>query len=117
MANPNDGKITYAFQCRNCNSFENAEAAGELEVPTACRVCGFGVTFDEETGARILQAENWIVLADLTEKQQAKIASDYGFDPDTHRIVSHTPALSSADREPTRIDRSAEESIGGEDQA
>lgn len=116
MANPNDGKIEYAFQCVNCNSFEGPDQAGELEVPTACHICGYGVTFDEETGARILQPENWIVLADLSEKEQAKLASTYGFNDD-HRIVSHTPALSSADREPTRIDRSAEETIGGEDQA
>lgn len=117
MANPNDGKIEYAFQCVNCNSFEGPDAAGELEVPTACRICGKGVTFDEDTGARILQPENWIVLADLSDKDRAKIEKDYGLDPESHRIVAHTPTLSAADREPMSIDRSADETIGGEDQA
>ena len=117
MANPNDDKIAYAFQCKNCNSLEGPDAAGELEVPAACRVCGSGVTFDEDSGARILDPDNWIVLANLSEKELAKVSADYGFDSDAYRVVSHTPALSSADREPISIDRSAEESIGGEDQA
>lgn len=116
MANPNDDKIEYAFQCQNCNSFEGPDAAGELEVPTACHICGKGVTFDEVTGARILEPDNWIVLADLTEAQQNKIASTYGFDPDTHRIVSHTPTVP-GEQGGSNIDRSAEETIGGEDQA
>lgn len=117
MANPNDGKIEYAFKCRNCGSLEGPDAAGELEQPAACRVCGKGLHFDDSTGARVLEPENWIVLADLSESELAELSEIHRFDPDTHRIVAHTPALSSADRAPESIDRSAEESLGGEDQA
>lgn len=116
MANPNSAKIEYAFQCKNCNSLEGPDAAGELEVPTACRVCGKGVSFDEESGARILEPDNWIVLADLKEKELAKFSKDYGIDPDFHRIVAHTPAAPGP-QGGANIDRSAEETVGGEDQA
>lgn len=116
MANRNADKIEYAFKCRNCGTLEGP-TAGELETPTACHICGKGVSFDQTTGARILDPDNWIVLADLDEAGQAEIATFHGFDPDVHRIVSHTPDLASADREPQNIDRSAEESFGSEDQA
>lgn len=117
MPNPNSGKIEYAFKCKNCGSLEGPDAAGELEVPAACRVCGKGVSFDEETGVRILDPDNWIVLADLSESELEKVSKIHAFDPDLHRIVSHTPIPSTADREPVSIDRSADESVGSEDQA
>lgn len=117
MANPNTNKIEYAFKCRACGSLEGPDAAGELEQPAACHVCGAGLTFDEETGARVLEPDNWIVLAELDEDAAAEIAAIHGFDPDQHRVVAHTPALASADRAPVSINRSAEESLGGEDVA
>ena len=32
-----------AFKCRNCGCLEIAANAGELNHPTACRICGKGV--------------------------------------------------------------------------
>ena len=46
-----------AFRCRNCGRLHEAEHAGELPHPTACRVCGKGVVFvHEELSDQLLQA-------------------------------------------------------------
>lgn len=117
MANPNTAKIEYAFKCRSCGSLDGPDAAGELERPAACRVCGKGLHFEKISGARVLEPDNWIVLAEMNESESADLAAVHGFDPGQHRIVAHTPALPRADRAPRSIDRSAEESLGGEDLA
>ncbi|SRR6266478_2400158 len=83
----------FAFQCRNCGTVEPAGSAGENPVPGACHVCRHGVKFkvsEDGTGfEKIYEPENWIVLAELTDKQLAADFYRHGLKRD--RVATHSP--------------------------
>lgn len=108
--------IEYAFKCRNCGTLEPPGAAGELDRPAKCHVCGKGAHFDPETGVRALDPENWIVLSELDDAAMADLQEFHQFDPDLHKIVAHAPfAAVPLGREPTAIDVTAAEGFGAAD--
>lgn len=86
----------FAFQCKHCGAVEPAEAAGENALPRACHACRHGMKFEvhpDGTGFSMIdQPENWIVLADLTEKELAADFHRHGLKPD--RVTRHKPPAS-----------------------
>jgi len=70
----------FAFKCNNCGALAPASAAGENELPRSCRICGYG---DDNP-------DNWLVLADLTEKQLKEIGIA-AVDVEVHEIEGVTP--------------------------
>lgn len=73
----------FAFQCKNCGTFEIAAAAGENPVPRSCRICRKG---DGDPG-------NWIVLSESTHK-----ASVAGPPAGKKKTATVTERLGSKDR-------------------
>jgi len=76
MAKTTEATAKFAFQCNHCGAIEPAEAAGENPVPFACHVCRHGVRYEmapDGTGFTVIrEPENWVVLADLSDKELAK---------------------------------------------
>ena len=109
--------ITYAFKCANCGALEEPQAAGENATPTACHVCGHGVSYDPVTGIRQLHPDNWIVLADMTPDEAAAHQEFYKHDGTVSfaRWAPAAPAYPNLDREPQVVVVSAEETVGGEE--
>jgi hypothetical protein len=108
--------IEYAFKCRNCGTLEPPDAAGELEVPAKCHICGKGAHYDTDTGVRVLDPDNWITLADLEGKELDDLHEFHKFDPKLHKIVKHTPAKPvPLGREPVAIEATAGEGVSAED--
>ena len=108
--------IEYAFKCAYCGSLEEAQVAGENATPTACHICGRGVSYDPVTGIRQLHPENWIVLADLEGEDLAALHEFHKFDPELHSIVRWDPLpAADPDRTPVTIAVEASETVGGED--
>jgi hypothetical protein len=110
----------YAFQCKNCGALEPAGAAGDNAVPSQCHVCRAGVEFKLHPGGtgfdRILKPENWIVLADLDEKQLKADFHRHGLTAD--RVARHKVAADTA--APTAgktVVTTADESVGSKDKA
>lgn len=85
--------MAYAFRCRNCNSLESADAAGERRVPIKCPTCGAGVSWSPD-GVRTEDPDNWIVLAELSDKELKPILEYHAID--AAEIEAHTP-LKAAD--------------------
>ena len=109
--------IEYAFKCANCGTLEPPEAAGELEVPAKCHICGKGAHFDTDTGVRVLDPDNWIVLADLEGKALKDLHDFHRFDPDQHKIVGPRQAAPvDLGREPVSIEVTAGEGVGTADE-
>ena len=108
--------IEYAFKCRNCGALEEPQIAGENEVPTACHICGRGVSYDPVTGIRQMHPENWIILADLEGEDLAALHEFHKFDPALHTIVRWTPLpAADPDRVPVSLALNATEGVGAED--
>lgn len=123
----------YAFQCRNCDTLEGPEFAGDdRAVPAACRVCGKGITRDPNTGAWSSDPENWIVLADLDSSEQSDLAEKRGLlkkqivahkadrtiEPPGvghERLASLGHKVELAGAAPRHVAAEAEESVGSED--
>ena len=78
----------YAFRCKTCNSLEPAALAGERPVPIKCPTCGAGVTFSPD-GIRTEDPSNWVVLADLSDKELKPILEYHAID--ASEIEGHTP--------------------------
>lgn len=68
--------MAVAFKCQSCGALEPAGAAGELDRPAACHICGRGVAFDPLTGQKSLVPENWAVLAELEAKEIRALGID-----------------------------------------
>lgn len=109
--------IEYAFKCRNCGTLEPPEVAGELEHPAACHICGHGVRFDQFTGLRSLEPDNWIVLADLEGADLEAFNEFHRLDPDLHAIVPPKDPLVAVplDRAPVALNIVVNETVTGED--
>ena len=105
--------VKYAFRCRSCGHLEEAGQAGERRVPAACRYCGAGVTFDSRTGAKTYDEDNWIVLAELADKELQPILEFHAIA--RADVVRHRPKPATASREPQSIDRSVADGIGAAD--
>lgn len=90
----------YAFRCRNCNTLEEAAAAGENATPAACRTCGAGVSWEIVNGqpVRTLNPENWIILAGLAPDELAPILDHHAISSD--EIVAHDPFTTTYERGP-----------------
>lgn len=74
-------RMASAFRCRNCNSLEPAELAGERDVPIKCPTCGAGVTWTIDAGGNPIRTENpenWIVLADLSDDELEEVTDFHG---------------------------------------
>jgi hypothetical protein len=61
-----------AFRCKNCGHLEGADNAGEQPHPTACRVCGSGITLLPTVVA--LAAE--LAKPDCTPERRKAIAAE-----------------------------------------
>lgn len=63
---------TFAFKCKHCGNLEPLEAAGDNDLPSACRICRHGVKFEmspDGTGfSVILDPDNWEVIGDAPRK-------------------------------------------------
>lgn len=105
----------YAFQCRNCGFLETADHAAEQPTPAACRNCGKGVKFDETTGQKSYDRDNWIVLAD--DEDAIKRLRKAGRLDDDDTIAAHEQRPSTATREPQNIERSTEDGMALGDHA
>lgn len=66
----------YAFRCKTCGHFEPADHAGECEYPHACVVCGAGVSYNPKTGTKILDKNNWEILADCEQSRLFELGLD-----------------------------------------
>lgn len=75
----------YAFRCKTCGHFEPSGHAGEELTPHACVVCGAGVSFIK-TGSKIINAENWEILADASKNRLEQL----GFDGEIETHVKET---------------------------
>lgn len=109
--------MAYAFRCRNCNMLEESGHAGEQDVPRGCRLCGAGHHFILNAAGvpeSVEEPENWIVLADLSDKELAPILAYHKIEASD--IGKHTPAVSSGStRDPVNLTREVTESLGSED--
>lgn len=102
--------MKHAFRCRNCGTLETSGNAGERPTPAACRICGFGVSFDPLTGLKNHHEDNWQVLAELSATELEKL----GLTADD--IEAHVPAApGDPDHEPQVVERSAEDGLASED--
>lgn len=107
--------MPYAFRCKNCNSLEEAEHAGERSVPAKCRTCGKGVLFTPD-GIKSYDEANWIVLADLDGDGLADVLDYHKIEAD--EIVAHVPSEPvDPDHVPVHVEVSAEDVIGADDLA
>jgi len=107
--------MAYAFRCKNCNSLAEASHAGERTVPAKCSTCGAGILFSP-TGEMTYQEDNWIVLADLSDKEVAPILDYHKISADD--VEAHAPAMAAAaSRAPIHVVAEANEGIGAEDKA
>ena len=66
----------HAFRCKTCGHFETSAQACEEFTPHACSVCSSGVSFNPKTGKKIINAENWEVLADCSPERLAELGLD-----------------------------------------
>lgn len=105
-----------AFQCRNCGAVEPAEAAGDNELPSACHACRAGVKWEIIDGQphKVFHPENWIKLADLSEKDLAKGFDVHGLKPE--HVVAHKGFKNKTSPGGIAHERNAEEVIGQKDQ-
>ena len=87
----------YAFKCKNCGHLEDVDAAGENTTPAACRNCGAGVTFDPRTGIKTYDADNWIVLDELSDTEQKKVLKFHGIEESQ---IEAPPAAPEVEPEP-----------------
>lgn len=108
-----------AFQCRNCGATEPAGAAGDNAVPGACHVCRAGVEYVIHPGGtgfdRVFHPENWIVLADLSDKELAKDFPRHGLKPDD--VVAHKAKHAGPPPGGLTFVTTAEEAPGAKDRA
>ena len=86
----------FAFQCKHCGAVESAEAAGDNPVPGACHNCRHGVRYEmnsDGTGFTVVrEPENWIILAELSQKDLAADFKRHGLTPD--QVSEHKPKTS-----------------------
>jgi hypothetical protein len=75
-----------AFRCKTCGRLHEAGHAGENEVPAACRVCGAGARFDPRSAAKVLEPDNWEVLADAPPERLRELGID------AKQVGRHAPA-------------------------
>jgi hypothetical protein len=110
----------FAFQCKNCGAVEPAEAAGDNAVPGACHACRHGVKFEvneDGTGFTVLRdPDNWIVLADLDEKELAKDFKRHGLKSEDIERHEFTPAENPGNGGAS-VKVHAKETIGSKDKA
>lgn len=66
----------HAFRCHNCGHFEPSAHACEEFTPHACVVCGSGVSYDPKSGKKIIDAENWEILAGCSAERLAELGLD-----------------------------------------
>lgn len=101
----------FAFKCRNCGHLEDSANAGERQLPTACRNCGYGVHFTLDTGVPVkhYDDDNWIVLDDLTTDE----LHDIGLK--RNEVERHVPAEPSGPEGSAFIERTAEDGREAED--
>ena len=105
--------MAFAFRCKNCNTLETAEYAGERDVPIKCATCGAGVSFDKQ-GVKTEDPDNWIVLADLSDAELKKVTAYHG----DIEVEKHTPiAATDPGRAPRSLHVVAAESNVSEDQS
>lgn len=88
----------FAFRCRNCGALEPPEAAGENSTPGACHVCGHGVRFDELTGAKSYDRDNWQVLTELPPGERDKLLKFHRLEASD--LVKPRPAKKAEEAQP-----------------
>jgi len=82
--------VKMGFRCKTCGHLHNSACAGIRTTPTACIVCGAGVTFTP-SGTKTYQSDNWEILADATPERLTELgltAAD---------VDRHTPRTSQED--------------------
>lgn len=94
----------YAFRCKNCGHLKASEHAGECNHPSACSVCGAGISYNQKTGVKIYEPENWEILADCTLERLTELDLD-------GEVERHEPCQKSTNQ-PKEIFVSADDSVG-----
>jgi len=97
-----------AFQCKNCGHTVSALEAGEQKLPRACPVCRVG-----DKGGQG-DPENWIVLAELSDKDLKQGFAKHGLtraDIEEHSATQPEPSSDVAHV------RTATEGVGAKDKA